>query len=262
MPPGSRRLKVRFGEHPDFMAAILETLAQDRFEPLAGPIAAREALNVSAVLPLRISDYDALYQRPDLQGRKLWLPDRDIVRLCDDKLKMNDFLRAKSFTAIVPEHSTQSLGVYPVIVKKVHDENGENSFVAFDKAEEEAIIRKFAGGAFFVQRFVTGRDEYAVHVLAVEGEAYFVKAIRHVMAGDHCVKGARNIPERSEATRLPKGGEIIFDILRILRYTGVCCVNLKGSERDMKLLEINPRFGYSLCRHINEFLDAYIDSFA
>ena len=38
-----------------------------------------------------------------------------------------------------------------LLITVVHDENGENSFVAFDKAEEEAIIRKFAGGAFFVR---------------------------------------------------------------------------------------------------------------
>jgi hypothetical protein len=40
----------------------------------------------------------------------------------------------------------------------------------------------------------------------------------------------------------------------------LCCINYKLDGGRPMLLEINPRFGYSLCFDVNRFLAAYVAS--
>ena len=73
------------------------------------------------------------------------------------------------------------------------------------------------------------------------------------------VKGRSCQPPRTADTGSPCL-LILRNILRQLGYTGACCFNYKMRDGCPMLFEMNPRFGSSVTRDINRFLESYLDT--
>ena len=213
------------------------------------------------ILPFQLKDYFHLWARGDLEHLNCLIPTRDVMEVLDNKYECNRFLAARGFGGYVPamlgNEDIARLDAWPIIYKKKYDVYGTQSFLCHSRAELEAIEAATVATEYFRQEYVPGETEYATHMLSVGGRVAYHSTFRYTFDTAYFVKGVRwkpPLPEMCECPCLAR----LAPILGELDYTGTSCFNYKMVAGEPKLFEINPRFGQSLARDINNYLDAYI----
>jgi hypothetical protein len=207
------------------------------------------------VVPLTIEDLKFLDTvRDRIADNPIPIPSMQSVLLCDDKQQFNQVLVRKGFGEYIPRTGSQ-IG-YPYILKKSIDEAGQHSHIVVDKAQEEGLSDKRTDPDYFAQDFVVGPVEYATHVLFKDGRVVFSLNIEYGFDTDTPIKG-RNSPSYRLLGHCPHQ-ELFAAVLSAIGFEGLCCFNYKIRDNRPLLLEINPRFGRSLCG----YFFAYIRHFA
>jgi carbamoylphosphate synthase large subunit len=213
------------------------------------------------IVPFQLKDYFDLWARGDLERINCLIPSREVMELLDNKYECNRFLAARGFGAYVPamlgNEDVARLDAWPIIYKKKYDAYGTQAFLCYSRAELEAIEAATVQTEYFRQEYVPGEVEYATHMLSVAGRVAYHSTFRYTFDTPHFVKGARWKPPPPEMCECPCAPRLA-PILGELDYTGTSCFNYKMVAGVPKIFEINPRFGQSLARDINNYLDAYI----
>jgi carbamoylphosphate synthase large subunit len=252
---------IRFGHKEDWRGWIEMTINRSRFRSQFGNLDLEDFTNFDCVVPLQLADYAALQNKNNegFLGQKFWSPNPNVVDLCDDKLVLNRFLLGGEFAQLVPPLRESNNSHFPYIVKKRRDTWGQNSFIVRNAEDERALATTLQSPEYFCQTYISGAEEFALHMLLINNEVVYAKTIKHEMQNDYCVMGARN---KSRMTYLEKSEHLaIFSrILAGLGFTGTCCINYKMHNGLPMLFEINPRFGASLSGDINRYLEAYLIS--
>jgi len=253
--------KVLFGTHKAFVAEVEDYIDKAQFEPKFSLSKGSDFSKFDCVVPFQISDYAFLDAQGPMAGEKYYIPGRDVVELCDDKLNFNLEMSAAGFSDFIPPVLDKRERHFPYIIKRRHDENGHNSFIVHDP-DDEVLLKNFLDSDdYFCQTCVGGRDEYAAHILMVNGVIHYHRMVHHVMDADIFVKGG------AEGTAKPIASHLFEDnphidtfgsILKRLNYNGLCCIDYKITDDVPKILEVNPRIGFTVCRDINNFLEAYM----
>lgn len=213
-----------------------------------------------AVVPFRLADYSVLTQRPLDRGWRFVMPPAHLVTLCDDKLALNRRLLETGFAALVPAlYDANDIAPYPFVLKPRHGSYGRGIAVVGDERDERAMTPLLHDPRYFRQRYVPGGEEYALHLLIVEGSVRYHRSVHYAMPAGVYVKSADCKPARLDLLAESPLLELFSDLMRSLGYEGLCCINYKIEDGEPRLLEINPRFGGSLCHDINAFLEAYLD---
>ena len=248
--------RVGFGLHgnwPDYIRQNIDA----RYAPSFLDLSQADMDDFAAVIPLQIEHYPALARFPDLRGRKFILPSADVVALCDDKLRLNDFLVAAGFGDLVP--ARRDFGPpYPYIRKRRQGWYGLHCQIV-NHADDE---HDFDAGdeAWFAQAFVPGETEFATHILRVGGRIRYASTFTYTMAAPALVKGAHHKPASTTFAPGCAHLDVFTDILAGLDFEGSVCIDYRLVDGRPVLFEINPRFGGSLCNDVTAYVDAYLGS--
>ena len=212
-----------------------------------------------AIIPLNIKHYAPLFCQPELRGLKFFHPSPEVVSLCDDKLRLTEFLITEGFANFVP--ALRSLGApYPYVWKKRRGWWGMHCHIV--KGHQDERDFDLSDDAWFAQAFVPGQFEFATHILRVGGKIRYASTFVYTMATPAFVKGAHDTPL---LTRFISGCpylDLFSEILARLDYEGTTCIDYKVVGRQPVLFEINPRFGGSLSWDVTAYLDAYLGALA
>ena len=123
----------------------------------------------------------------------------------------------------------------------------------------EEVRGALTAGTGFLQAFVPGDEEYAVHLLRQNGQTLFRRAIHYRMAGPGLVKGTAAAPvTRTWLTQVPFAP--LWDrIAGAIGLTdGTACFDFRLTPESPILFEINPRIGGSLTQRARPYLKAYL----
>jgi hypothetical protein len=210
-----------------------------------------------AVIPLQIKHYEPLVRHPELRGRKFFHPSDEAIALCDDKLRLNEFLIAQGFANFVPSPRTSG-PPYPYVRKRRRGWWGLHCDIVTGVEEERDL--DLTDDAWFAQPFVPGEIEFATHILRVGGQIRYASTFAHKMATPGLVKGAHHTPLNTHFTPGCIYLDLFSEIMARLKYEGTACIDYKVVSGQPVLFEINPRFGGSLCEDITAHLDAYLGS--
>jgi predicted ATP-grasp superfamily ATP-dependent carboligase len=209
------------------------------------------------VVPLQLSHYAPLRRHSRLLGSKFLIPSPRVVSLCDDKLKLSEFLAAEGFADCVPR--LRSAGApYPYVWKKRRGWWGQHCHIVNGPRDESDLDLKDQD--WFAQELVPGEVEFATHILRAAGKIRYVSTFVHKMAAAALVNGVRDSPLHSGFMRNCLHLDLFSEILSRLGFEGTACFDYKVLNGKPVLFEINPRFGGSLCSDITAYLDAYIGS--
>ena len=251
------RRRILFGVKAGWNEAIATVLDRDRFDCAA--IAFDEAAGrYDAVVPLTLDQQAELRARPGAFGGRYLVPDGATESLCHDKRRFNRFLIGEGFRDLVPAMIRPRLASPPFVLKRRRDEFGARSHVVPDAAALVPLASLLDDPAYFAQALVPGRTEFTSHLLAVDGEVRHQLHIAYEMAGEACIRGGAARPLASRVLAASPAPGLAERIAGLLRYTGVGCLNYKMAGGRPQLFEFNPRFGSSLTRDVNAFLDAYL----
>lgn len=251
---------VRFGNKDDRAREMAIHLDRARFDCEFGDLAGVDMSRFDCVVPLDLPDYETARWNEGHWGRKYWSPHPDHVRLCDDKLALNRFVLDGEFAALVPRLHDDGPARFPYALKKRRDEWGKNSFVIRTAEDERLLAEQIASPDYFRQAYISGHEEYALHVLMVDTKVEYAQTVRYEVEPADYILGERAAPKTIDY--LPAGDHLaIFTrLLASVGYCGTCCIDYKMHEKQPMLLEINPRIGASLMPDINRYLMAYLRS--
>jgi hypothetical protein len=98
---------------------------------------------------------------------------------------------------------------------------------------------------------IVGREEYATHLIARGGEIITSLNIRYMFKEELPVKG-KNREICKHVCPCPHL-DLFAEVLRAIEFDGLCCFNYKMHGKVPMILEINPRFGASLCPYFAIF---------
>lgn len=210
--------------------------------------------NVIVPLTLHAEKYINAY--PELFSKKTYFcPSDDCIELCDDKELFHNYLETNGFKKYTPRINEKFN--YPYIVKRKVGLSGKNIFIITDKKREIECISEIESGDYFSQEYIGGLDEYAAQIIYSGKKIVFFRALKYSYQEKYNIKGPDNLPASIEIVNHDNYKPIFGDILLNINYQGFCCFDYKISNNQLKILELNPRYGAWTDGFISEALAVY-----
>lgn len=220
---------------------IVNGLRNSNFTPVFIDTIANSKAEYDLILPITIEALTDQEIRNRSSNCSIPLPSIEAVRLCDDKYRFNTTLIANGFEDIIP---TMNKKEYPYILKKKKDEWGQNTFLIFNETDEIEHAERISSSDYFTQEIITGKVEYATHILFKKGRILSAINIKYIFRHDFSIKGKDE--EYIKTIAKNKYLDIFTNLLSSIDFQGICCVNYKIKEDKPYIIEINPRLGGSL----------------
>lgn len=209
-------------------------------------------------VPLTLSDASVLRDRHWAHRDKFLVPSVAVTALCHDKKMLNETLLSSRFGHLIPPIQEKATRTPPYVLKRRDALSGQEIFIVRTPEEEATHGDRLLSDRYFCQTYVDGCIEYATHMLIADGALLYHSTNQYRMA-PHAVKGDHGRPLR-ETCGIEMATAVIAElteVLRLIGFEGACCIDYKIESGQIRLLEINPRCGFSLFRDINRFLQAY-----
>ncbi len=251
--PG-RKMKILFSNREDWQYVIQKGFQSTRHEIVFADLAEASLQDYDLVVPLTIRDLNYLHDVGHATGNPLPIPSLECIALCDDKYLFNQTLVEHGFGDVVPQ--MDGVLVYPYIIKKRIDEWGEHCHIIADDQSALEFADLLSQPDYYSQEFISGYEEYATHILFKDNKVVSSINIKYIFATKKPIKGKSEVIY-TQVCRCPYL-ELFASILKSIGFTGLCCVNYKMKDHSPFLLEINPRFGGSLCPYFFSFI-RYLD---
>ncbi|MBN4073434.1 hypothetical protein JYT23_01215 [Mariprofundus ferrooxydans] len=247
--------KILFSDKYGWGDHICKALGRWRYTPFFKSFDTVDLNEFDILVPQHLTDIAYLIDHhPELNGKKCFIPPMLALETCNDKLLFNQFMIASGFGDMIP--NITAIPSFPYILKKRIDEFGSRSRI-IHHSKEEKIFQKFIDSDdYYRQEYITGKDEFTTHILMVGGKITFHRTLQFTFEKDLFVKGV--------GCKAPSGKVVPFSqidtfesILNHLRFEGLCCFNFKLVHGQVKVFEVNPRYGGSLTRFLPKVMKEY-----
>jgi len=189
---------------------------------------------------------------PLLTKNPIPVPSEQCEQLCHDKYEFNQRLIIAGFGRHIPSMGNGLELEPPYILKKRTGAWGQGCHIIRDRQDEKALLERVMDPAFFCQEIISGKFEFATHILFVGDRIVKSLNLMYEFESETPIKG-----QDRELARVICGCaylELFGSILRTIGFQGLCCVNYKIVDDQPFILEINPRFGGSLGPYFFSFL--------
>lgn len=249
-----KKLRLALGDKPDWVmrwsAKLGDTydLAQDRFH-------ADHALWADVVIPLTLNDYGVMRGNPPFKSKGLF-PSITAVEICNDKQHFRDWFSARFDPVYLPGQTGTTTCS---IAKRRHGAWGVGAYL-IDTNNQEAMDAVRADKTMLLEDYVAGHREYAYHLLFDQGRILFAGRAAYEHDQAYYIQGKDCRTSASEVIRVNNPPQIFADLLGALDYSGTVCIDCKPDENgQIKILEVNPRVGFSLIHLVKPYAAAYCD---
>jgi hypothetical protein len=252
--------KITFGRFGDWENLVRGTIDNNSYAFGCVNFSDFDLRLTDYAVPITLWDSVVLRNRYGDRSEKYLIPDARVIELCADKKIFNETILASDFAWMIPPIYRTAARVFPYVLKKRDELSGKEIFVVRDVADEEPHAARLSSDAYFCQAYMPGRLEYTTHMLITDGTVIYHSSNEYEMAEEFSVKGSNLAPIR-EIIGVDVGTSIInalAGLLRAIGFNGTCCVDYKIIDGRIRLLEVNPRCGFSLFRDINRYLQAYV----
>ncbi|GAB0117205.1 ATP-grasp domain-containing protein [Acidisoma sp. 7E03] len=249
---------VAFGVKKDLQPYIEAAVDRAAFEIAFLDFETARLDGAEIVVPLTLRDIRMLHRHHAAARHRYLAPGPAVMALCHDKKALNERLLDSPFATLIPPLQAPGQRHLPYVLKKREAASGEQSFILRTTEDEGRHADHLGSDQYFCQGYVESPIEYASHMLFADGRLVYHATNQYWMR-PHAVKGTGTPPVR-EITGIAMDEAVIAalaEVVRWLGFEGLCCVDYKIQEGRVWLLEINPRFGFSLFRDINRMLAAY-----
>ena len=249
----SRALDILFSRREPWEKPIREGFRGLAHRLTFADIAASDLERFDLIVPLSLDDIGHLRaQATHLQARVVPLPGAACSALCHDKPRLNQQLIDAGFAAHVP---AMGLDVPPpYFCKPALGENSDDCLLVADRAAELRMGQALKRPDLFRQAAVPGHVEYATHFLVCDGALARELTVRYHHETAMFIKGAAQAGLQARTLGACPDLTTLRRMLAAIGYDGLGCANYKMERGVLKLLEINPRMGGSLCDYFFSFL--------
>lgn len=253
--------KIAFGRCGDWENLVRGTIDSNEYAFECVDFSDFDLCLTDYAVPINLWDSVALRNRYGDQNKKYLIPAMHVMELCADKKVFNETILASDFAAVIPPIHRTEMRVFPYFLKKRNELSGREIFAIRNLADERPHVARLNSDEYFCQTYVPGRIEYTTHMLITDGTVVYHSSNVYEMPEEFSVKGNDLAPVREKNDVHVGAGVIdtLAGLLRAIGFNGTCCVDYKIVDGRIRLLEVNPRCGFTLFRDINRYLRAYMD---
>jgi hypothetical protein len=207
------------------------------------------------IVPLTIPDLEfCIKNKEKMPNNPIPFPSNESFAICNNKSQFEYFMLQNGFSDYLPLSKDEIK--FPFILKKSQDEGGVNTFIINNNKDLDTFKKQLNDTNYIKQSVIEGKNEYATHILIKDGKIKNALTIVYKFDDTVYIKGkdkyiCRNICKNKHL-------EIFENILQTMDFNGLCCVKYKEKNGVPMILEINPRFGGSLCEYFYPFLQKVI----
>lgn len=169
--------------------------------------------------------------------------DYDLVELCFDKFKFNEYLRENNFNSIKSyidkneffQDVDKGIINYPVFVKPVKGSASINISKVANKEEIESLFNRYDN--LMIQEFMDGIEYGAdiyIDIISGEGTAIFIKEKLKMRAGE---------TDKSVSVKNEEMYSLINEFVLKAGFRGIIDIDIFEVNGEFFISEVNPRFG-------------------
>jgi hypothetical protein len=178
------------------------------------------------------------------------IPSMESILLCDDKYLLNKSLTANGFGHFIPKMGGAL--TYPYMLKVKTGERSDGCHLISDQQQEQALSNILTHPDYFTQDFIKGSYEHATHILFKNQRIVRALSVEYKFHSETPIKSKDKLIY-TMICHCPYL-DVFAAMLSSIGFNGLCCINYKVCDNHPFVLEINPRFGYSLCPHFYSFI--------
>lgn len=247
-----RKIRILFSIKEDWHSDIKRGFQFTQHVIEFGRISEDNIKDYDVIVPLTINDLKYLNDKRELIiNNPLPIPSIESVLLCDDKYLLNQALTKNGFGSLIPKMGGTL--TYPYILKKRTDEWAQNCYIIKNSQQEKTFSDIIVNPEYFTQEFITGSYEYALHAIFKNGKILCSMNIEYTFETESPIKGQEKRVYK-KICHCPYL-DIFSSILASIGFEGLCCFNYKVHDNKPFIIEINPRFGGSLCPFFSLFIN-------
>jgi hypothetical protein len=241
---------ILFFDKPKWFIALKEAFKYSSHTINYGTLDDKCIDEYDLIIPLTLKNLTDSNVRNLLKNKTIPIPSMDAILLCDNKIEFNKFMIANGFGSNIP--ALEKPFTFPYILKKNKDEYSENTFIIYNVEDEQNYAEQLNSADFFSQEIITGKNEYATHINFIDNKIVNSLTVKYIFKSEGVIKGKHDnvIITITYCPYL----ELFTSILQTIGFNGICCFNYKVKNNVPYILEINPRFGGSLCDYFYLFL--------
>ncbi len=214
--------------------------------------------NVKMIIPLY---YDMVKILIDLNINCFCLcPQKyDLIDIFHNKCNFADFCIENTLESYIPttyvinsaKTKLTNKIIYPAIMKDCESTSGLNCNILYKESDEPTVIKRYC----IIQEYIFDEYEYVGNFIVMNGDILYSLFFKQQYEKFFIKKRNMDNYEICECDKTPF--EIIFTKLK---YTGAACADFKIVNGQIKILEINPRFGGTFVH--SKYLTNILDVFA
>jgi hypothetical protein len=246
------RAKIVFGNRPDWFEHIVTRLSGDN-EPSTELLNSAHATSPYVFIPIDLPDYEIL-RANTMFANKAIFPSVECVRICNDKQLFREwFLSHFSEKYLTSKNKLSQFS----IAKPRISFAGQGSFL-IENSNLVELTKIDSNQEYCLENYIPGSEEFSFHLLFDQGEIIFSAKASFVHSRGVYIHGS-NYHECTTLVEICNHTpEIFHQLLKKLNYSGTVCIDYKIDETgQIKILEVNPRMGWSLIHCINAYVNAY-----
>lgn len=244
--------RIVFGNRQDWYQHIVTKLSCSNV-PVPELLNITHATNSDIVIPIDLSDYEIL-RANTLFLKKSLFPSSDCVQICNDKKLFREWFVKHFSDDYLPSKNKKSQFS---IAKPRIGLAGQGSFL-IENSNLEKIANIELNSQYCLEDYIPGSAEFSYHLLFDQDQIIFSAKASFEHKSEVYIHGSDYHDYSTSLETMIEVPEIFYQLLSKLNYSGTACIDYKIDETgQIKILEINPRMGWSLIQCINPYIDAY-----
>jgi carbamoylphosphate synthase large subunit len=245
-------INIVLGNRPDWVELIVPRLGAG-FKVNDELLHALLTAGAEVIAPLDLSDYDVLRANSTFLKKAL-IPSAKSVRLCNDKQLFRDWFLTHFDHSYLPLKTKKSKFS---IAKPRIGVSGVGSRL-IESTDLQAIAAVESNSAMCLEDYIFGSKEFAFHILFDQDKSLYAAKATHLHKSAVYIQGSNRSPPTTFIETCTEIPPIFIELLRKLNYSGTACIDYKFDETgQIKILEVNPRIGFSLISEIDSYMFAY-----
>jgi carbamoylphosphate synthase large subunit len=248
----SKKPRVYFIDKPDWEKWI-RMVATD-FELFFGSCETCHPADYDLVIPLTISATNYLSRHyPHYNGVKFLVSESHVLANSNHKGRFAVALMKLGLS----DHCLNlpdGYSSYPYVLKKAVSEFGVDAYVVENAQQERELLAKVNQADYIRQRWVAGDIEYVSHLLFDGKKALFHHSIEYQMPQGFYIKGRPTQLQSMQPVDHERFLGLFESILAGLNFKGLCCFDYKLEKGEVKLFELNARYGGTLSNVVDKMI--------
>lgn len=191
------------------------------------------------------------------KSRSSLKPTLEVLEKFSNKKKFNELLKDLSLTHYQPKiYLAQEIAEFPLVLKRTNLNAGQGIKILFTRDELVTSLSQdmWRDKENILQELIKNTKEFVWHAVYKNGIRLWETTIEHEKQSDLVLRGSNTTIRSTKIESNSEALKVFDQIMSKTNYSGPCNIDFSYKSKELKIFEINPRFGGSLMKPDNKSL--------